>query len=73
HVKAARKQSGTPGRIIAYVMTLEGPEPVGQLTASPDYAHYIEHQIAPVADAVLRFLGTDFESVAQTKRQLALF
>lgn len=73
HVKAARKQSGTPGRIIAYVMTLEGPEPVGQLTASPDYAHYIEHQIAPIADAVLRFLGTDFESIAQTKRQLALF
>jgi DNA polymerase-2 len=73
HVKAARKQSGTPGRIIAYVMTLEGPEPVGQLTASPDYAHYIEHQIAPIADAVLRFLGTDFESIAQTNRQLALF
>jgi DNA polymerase II len=73
HVKAARKQSGTPGHIIAYVMTLEGPEPVGQLTASPDYAHYIEHQIAPIADAVLRFLGTDFESIVQTKRQLALF
>jgi DNA polymerase-2 len=73
HVKAARKQSGAPGRIIAYVMTLEGPEPVGQLTASPDYAHYIEHQIAPIADAVLRFLGTDFESIVQMKRQLALF
>ncbi|MFI5395501.1 MAG: DNA polymerase II [Candidatus Binatia bacterium] len=73
HVKAARKQSGTPGCIIAYVMTLEGPEPLGQLTASPDYAHYIEHQIAPIADAVLRFLGTDFESIVPTKRQLALF
>jgi DNA polymerase elongation subunit (family B) len=73
HVKAARKQSGATGRIIAYVMTLQGPEPLGELTAAPDYAHYIEHQIAPIADAVLRFLGTDFESIVQTKKQLALF
>jgi DNA polymerase elongation subunit (family B) len=73
HVKAARKQSGPGGRIIAYVMTLQGPEPLGELTAPPDYAHYIEHQIAPIADAVLRFVGTDFESVLQTKKQLALF
>lgn len=73
HVKAARKQSGASGRIIAYVMTLQGPEPLGELTAPPDYAHYIEHQIAPIADAVLRFLGTDFESIVQTKKQLALF
>ncbi|MGD0947640.1 MAG: DNA polymerase II [Candidatus Binatia bacterium] len=73
HVKAARRQSGASGRIIAYVMTLQGPEPLGELTAPPDYAHYIEHQIAPIADAVLRFLGTDFESIVQTRKQLALF
>ena len=73
HVKAARKQSGPTGRIIAYVMTRNGPEPVGGLTAAPDYAHYIEHQIAPIADAVLRFLETDFESVMQTRKQLPLF
>jgi DNA polymerase elongation subunit (family B) len=73
HVKAARRQSGAGGRIIAYVMTLQGPEPLGELTAPPDYAHYIEHQIAPIANAVLRFLGTDFESIVQTRKQLALF
>ena len=73
HVKAARKQGVTSGRIIAYVMTLHGPEPIGDLTAAPDYAHYIDHQIAPIADAVLRFLGTDFESIMETKKQLALF
>jgi DNA polymerase-2 len=73
HVKAARKQSAAAGRIIAYVMTLNGPEPVGELTAAPDYAHYIEHQIAPIADAILRFLGKDFESVVHTRRQLRLF
>ncbi|MFQ5668547.1 MAG: DNA polymerase II, partial [Candidatus Binatia bacterium] len=73
HVKAARKQSTPGGRIIAYVMTLNGPEPLGELTAPPDYAHYIDHQIAPIADAVLRFLGLDFASIVQTKQQLALF
>ena len=73
HVKAARKQGGTTGRIIAYVMTQHGPEPVGDRTAPPDYVHYIEHQLAPIADAVLRFLGTDFETVMQTRKQLALF
>ena len=73
HVKAARKQGVPTGRIIAYVMTRNGPEPVGELTAPPDYPHYIEHQIAPIAGAVLRFLGTDFDAVAQTKKQLALF
>jgi DNA polymerase-2 len=73
HVKAARKQGTATGRIIAYVMTLNGAEPVGECTAPPDYAHYIEHQIEPIADAVLRFLGTDFASIAETRQQLALF
>jgi DNA polymerase-2 len=73
HVKAARKQGTPAGRIIAYVMTLNGPEPLGDLSAPPDYTHYIEHQIAPIADAVLRFLGSDFDSIVQTKKQLALF
>jgi DNA polymerase-2 len=73
HVKAARKLGEGAGRIIAYVMTRNGPEPVGRLTAPPDYDHYCEHQLAPVADAILRFLGTDFESIVQPKRQLRLF
>jgi DNA polymerase II len=73
HVKAARKQGTTAGRIIAYVMTRNGPEPVGELTAPPDYDHYIEHQIEPIADAVLRFLDTDFAAVMGTRKQLALF
>jgi DNA polymerase II len=73
HVKAARRQGTASGRIIAYVMTRNGPEPVDDLTAAPDYAHYIEHQLAPVAEAVLRFLGTDFETVMQTRKQLSLF
>ena len=73
HVKAARKLGSAAGRIIAYVVTLNGPEPESDLTAPPDYAHYIDHQLAPVADAILRFLGTDFASITQTRKQLSLF
>jgi len=73
HVRAARKQQRQAGRIIAYTMTLHGPEPLGEETAAPDYAHYIEHQLKPVADAILRFLGTDFDTLSGAQRQLALF
>jgi DNA polymerase-2 len=73
HVKAARKLGRRAGRIIAYVMTAAGPEPVGETTAAPDYDHYLEHQIAPVADAVLRLLGREFQDVAGTRKQLTLF
>jgi DNA polymerase-2 len=72
HVRAARKQRRQGGHIIAYTMTRNGPEPLGQETAPPDYAHYVEHQLKPVADAILRFLGTDFDSVSGGQRQLAL-
>jgi len=73
HVKAARKLKGDAGRIIAYVVTENGPEPAEELTAPPDYAHYIEHQIAPVGDAVLSLLGGSFEALVPSKAQLSLF
>jgi DNA polymerase-2 len=73
HVQAARKQQHASGRLIEYVVTRNGPEPAGEETAPPDYDHYIEHQIKPVADAVLHFLGTDFDRIAGTRRQLELF
>jgi DNA polymerase-2 len=74
HVKAARKQGGRAGRIIAYVMTRAGPEAVGETTAPPDYDHYVVHQLAPIADAVLRFLaGPDFDAMIGARRQLSLF
>lgn len=73
HVRAARKQSRPSSRVVEYVVTRHGPEPVGEETAPPDYDHYVEHQIAPVADAILRFLNTDFATVAGTKKQLSLF
>ncbi|MBI4514454.1 MAG: DNA polymerase II [Deltaproteobacteria bacterium] len=73
HVKAARKQRQGSGRIVEYVMTRNGPEPVGEETAPPDYQHYVTHQLEPVADAILRCLGTDFATVTQSRKQLELF
>jgi DNA polymerase II len=73
HVQAARKQQHTSGGLVEYVVTRNGPEPAGEETAPPDYDHYIEHQLKPVANAVLHFLGTDFDRIAGTQRQLELF
>jgi DNA polymerase-2 len=74
HVKAARKQATPPGRLVAYVVTRAGPEPVDAATAPPDYDHYVEHQLKPIADAVLRFLGgPDFDAIVGARRQLSLF
>jgi DNA polymerase-2 len=74
HVKAARKQSGSAGRIVTYVVTRAGPEPVGETTAPPDYDHYVTQQLKPLADAVLRFLESpDFDDLIGARRQLSLF
>jgi DNA polymerase-2 len=73
HVRAARLMGESAGRIIAYTMTHKGAEPAGEETAAPDYAHYIEHQLRPVGDAILRFLGTDFDTLTGAQHQLSLF
>ena len=74
HVKAARKQAGTAGRIVTYVMTRSGPESIGETTAPPDYDHYVSQQLRPIADAILRFVdGPDFDEIVGARRQLSLF
>jgi DNA polymerase-2 len=73
HVKAARKQADV-GRVVSYVVTRNGPEPAGETTAPPDYDHYVEHQLRPIAEAVLRFLAEpDFDTITGARRQLSLF
>ncbi len=77
HVKAAKVLGARPGQIIDYVMTVNGPEPAAARTGSFDYAHYVDRQIRPVAEAVLTHLGLDFDDLAGTDdgagRQLDLF
>ena len=62
------------GRVIRYVMTIAGPEPVQKRSGAPfDYDHYSEKQLAPVADMVLRFFQMDFQSITRNQNQLNLF
>jgi DNA polymerase-2 len=69
HVQAAR-QLGKSVRIVSYVITTRGAEPV-ELAQSPlDYAHYLSRQLAPAAEALLAALGTDFERVAGRQQHL---
>jgi DNA polymerase-2 len=76
HVKAARilEQKGAlHSTIIEYVMTLNGPEPIGHATAAIDYDHYIEKQIRPLADSILSFYGTSFDDLVKGSSQKTLF
>jgi len=52
-------------------MTTNGPEPVEYHSSQLDYDHYIEKQIKPIADAVLPFVGYDFDAI--TSNQIELF
>ncbi len=82
HVQAARKaalarqRQGLPplyqrGDAVPYLITLQGPEPVEFQRSAIDYDHYLEKQLAPIADGVLPFVGSSFEQL--TGRQIPLF
>jgi DNA polymerase-2 len=77
HVQAARLAASTAAEgtgaatEVAYVMTTRGPEPVGARQGAIDHGHYLERQLGPAVDVVLRLLGTSFEREAG--EQLSLF
>ena len=77
HVQSARLQvarglaSPHRGDWVEYVMTTSGPEPAADPRAPLDYGHYVEKQLAPVADGILHFLGTSFVEI--TGKQGSLF
>jgi DNA polymerase-2 len=81
HVRAARSADafnlahGRPlqyqnGGTIAYVMTTAGPQPLEAVTAPIDYAHYIERQLQPIADAILPFVDDDFTLLTSPQQTL---
>ncbi|MCY3620903.1 MAG: DNA polymerase II [Gammaproteobacteria bacterium] len=72
HVAAARKSSD-PGRVISYLITVSGPEPLDALHHEPDREHYLDKQVRPVAEPVLGALGLDFDRVIGDDRQMMLF
>jgi DNA polymerase II len=63
HVRAARRQTLSGGRIIRYVMTTEGPEPAAERQHPPDREHYVEKQLRPVAESVLAVLGLSWDGL----------
>jgi len=72
HVKAARLIPGPVGRVISYVMTTEGPQPLGHVTAPLDYEHYVEKQLRPIAESILTHIGKDFDEILGKGTQLGL-
>jgi DNA polymerase-2 len=72
HVAAARKSTQPPGRLISYVMTTAGAEPLDNVRHPLDREHYVLKQVKPVAEPVLATLGLDFERVIGDSRQFDL-
>ncbi|MGS2717184.1 DNA polymerase II [Eionea flava] len=76
HIKAAKKyqahcgEAMHKGDLIAYVITVNGPEPVDYLQSSIDYQHYIDKQLKPIANSILGFLDDDFERIIDTQLRL---
>jgi DNA polymerase-2 len=73
HVAAARKGIGSRGTVVAYYVTVDGPEPAGERRAGIDYEHYVQKQVRAVAEPVLAALGLNFDRVTGDESQLRLF
>lgn len=77
HVQAARKYvqlTGKPlrrGDWIAYVITLNGAEPIAAQQSPLDYQHYVDKQLRPVADSILHFMAQSMDELVDS--QLSLF
>ena len=72
HVVAAKK-SKQVGRVVHYMITTHGPEPLDCLFHAPDHAHYLNTQVRSVAEPVLEILGLDFDFVVRNTNQIPLF
>jgi DNA polymerase-2 len=73
HVAAARKASGSQGSLVAYVITVNGPEPVDERRSNIDYEHYVQKQVRAVAEPVLAVRKLDFDRIIGDDSQLRLF
>ncbi len=70
HVQAARKLGKNIIGQIEYIITTDGPLPVEMITKKTkiDYDHYLQKQIKPVAQAILRFIGKNFDDILKKKQ-----
>jgi DNA polymerase-2 len=73
HVVAARKSLRPAGRLVSYLVTTAGPEPMDNVQHPIDREHYVWKQVKPVAEPVLETMGLDFEQVIGDRRQIDLY
>jgi DNA polymerase-2 len=69
HAQAAKKLNRRV-RWISYLITLNGPEPESMRSSPIDHQHYIERQLAPVADGILHFVDDSFEAIVADQMKL---
>ncbi|MBU0461809.1 MAG: DNA polymerase II [Nanoarchaeota archaeon] len=72
HIKAARKAGITGTGVVAYYMTVKGPEIADERKSKIDYEHYIDKQIKPIADSVLVFYKKTFDDLMKGSKQKSL-
>jgi DNA polymerase-2 len=75
HVEAARRAGDPNLRVVHYVVTRGGPEPVVAGRPFPtqvDTEHYVEKVLRPLAASILEPLGTSWEEALDLPRQLSL-
>ncbi len=72
HVKAAKLLDNVDSRVIEYVMTVDGPQPLQKITSKIDYDHYIDKQIKSIANGVLHVMGKDFDDLMKGSKQSGL-
>jgi len=70
HVKAARKLEKVESKIIEYVMTEDGPEPLQKQKSRIDYNHYLEKQVKPIADSILSLYDKSFDEIIEGQSNL---
>jgi DNA polymerase-2 len=74
HVKAAELLDPSARRgLIRYLLTTQGPQPLGKISAPIDYEHYVGKQLKPIASTFTEVLGADLEQLFGAGRQLFLF
>jgi DNA polymerase II len=74
HVRAASMLPASERHgVISYVWTVNGPEPVSLRRSPPDYDHYLEKQLKPVAEGIGDVLGTNFARLFRDDPQRELF
>ncbi len=70
HVQAARLLPNPPD-VVHYVITRDGPQPLGKISAPLDYNHYVQKQIEPIVRTLAQVCPIDTE--AAVKGEISLF